>query len=664
MSVGSLKPIVDRTGAESSSFQFVREAYENAREARATKVRIRWEQGASRLRIYRCEIADDGESMTRHQLPAFINKFGGGGKPIGGQHENFGVGLKSSSLPWNHHGILVVARRDDETNLIHLHLDGNENEYGLRQWETEDQKGDIELTEVLTIAVKVDGVWTPTCDRDLEPVKGTRVRDLLDALLHDDHGTVVILCGNDGTENTFLAEGAGGEMGQAGHTEIATFLSRRYWELPTPVVVNEPRSGEIDKWPTSPDEFAQSHINVAGNVVYKIKSRNPLGLGAFLNEGGERGAKKPESKGTVTLSDGTKVHWFLLPEGQTYDGKGAGGVYWNPSVAVKYRGEVYPSGGNQRQRLRDFGISRKPVIERCTLILEPRENNGGPGVYPDSSRSRLLWTGGTYLPWSKWAGDFAGKLPAEIQEALAKATAELGRLDDDDDLNDNQKRRLKALASRLRSSWRRRARSSDKAERVKIVRVSIAGSGSAKRGGGGGGGAGGSGGTRSPRRSTEGDEPRYVDDENGEATPTVEVKKPDQIPECRWLKVTDFDDQHHAARWNEREFVVEANEGCPIYDESIDYWSGQFPSVDQNDIAKAVRKVYGFKLRGVVAHMLTAKRRGTITTDDLDKALSPLSLTTAVAGFIVEDIALAGDIGALAGKQKAKQRSAVNGAHI
>jgi hypothetical protein len=652
MSVGSLKPIVDRTGAESSDFQFIREAYQNACEAEATKIRVRWEQGASRLGIYRFEIADNGRSMNRNELPTFINKFGGGGKPIGDQHENYGVGLKSSTLPWNHHGIFVVARQDDQTNMILLHLDDTANEYGLRQWATEDQQGDMDLTDVLTIAQRIDGKWQPTCDRDWAPVKGTRIRDLLDAFIDERQGTVIVLCGNEGKENTFLATGAGGQMGKAGHTGIATYLSRRYWRLPVPVIVLEPRNGEIKKWPRSPDEFAASHINVAGNSTYKVKSRNPLGLGQFLHEGGERGAKKPEASGIVHLADATKAYWFLLPEGQTYDGKGAGGVYWNPSIAVLYRGELYPSGSAQRQRFREFGICRTNVIDRCTIVLEPPENNGGPGVYPDSSRSRLLWTGGTFLPWSRWAREFASSLPNEIQIALAKATADLGRLTDEEDLNDSQKRRLKALTDRLRSSWRRKARPSDSAERVKIVRVSLAGTSAPAHFNtiGGGGRSNGRASSKNRIARPDGDEERYVEDPDGELLPTVEVKKPDQIPECQWLPVDDFDDQYHAARWNETSFVVEANLGCPIFQESVDYWTTHYPSVDQDDIARSVRKVYGFKLRGVVAHMLTAKRRGAITADDLARALDPLSLTAATAGFIVEDIALAGDIGALAGK--------------
>jgi hypothetical protein len=52
--------------------------------------------------------------------------------------------------------------------------------------------------------------------------------------------------------------------------------------------------------------------------------------------------------------------------------------------------------------------------------------------------------------------------------------------------------------------------------------------------------------------------------------------------------------------------------------------------------------------------MLAAKRRGIITGDDLNEALSPLALTVAAAGFVIEDLALHGDIGALAGRAKAR----------
>jgi hypothetical protein len=103
------------------------------------------------------------------------------------------------------------------------------------------------------------------------------------------------------------------------------------------------------------------------------------------------------------------------------------------------------------------------------------------------------------------------------------------------------------------------------------------------------------------------------------------IKRPDRLPECRWLPASDFDEEHLIARWMPADFVVEANIGCPIIRDSIDYWSAQAPTVDQDDIAAAVRKIYGLKLRTAVAHMLAAKRRGVITAEDLDEALAPLA---------------------------------------
>ena len=672
MSVGSLKPIVDRTGSESSAYQFVREALENAIQASAKAFRIRWEQGASRKSIYRFEAADDGFSMTRQELPSLINKFGGGGKPIGGEHENYGVGLKSSTLPWNHHGILVAARRDDETNLIQLHLDENAGEYGLRQWEVE-ADGEMTLEDVLTIAQKVKGKWRPLLDRDFEVVEGTRVRDLLNAFLNDDQGTVLVLCGNTGQEDTFLSQGAGGVMGQGGPTELATYIAKRYDSLPISVSVIEPRSSDKATWPRSPDEFTAGHINKAKGAAYSVKTRNVLGIGDFLRDGSERGIRKPAHQGVIDLTDGTKAYWFLLPEGEKYENSGVGGVYWSAQVAVRYKNEIYYHGSSNAQRFRDMGIARKSVFERCTILLEPPLNGDTPGVYNDSSRSRLLWTGGNYLPWGRWSSEIAAQLPLPIEEALAKATAQLGHIDDGEELNDAQKKRLNAITRRIQSSWRRKAVPSDRAGRVKLLRVrqigvggsSSSGNGLLERGGGNGagsgggrgrlGGAKGGGGKDSGSHEGDGNDPRYVEDQtNGTELPTVAVGRPDQIPKIEWLPATEFDEQNLIARWNEPGFQVEANLNCPIIRDSIDYWTNQYPRVDAEDIGKAVLRIYGLKLRSSVAHMMTAKKRGTITADDLEKALTPIALTTAAAGFALEDLALAGDIGALDGKARRK----------
>lgn len=678
MSVGRVKPIVDRTGAESSSYQYLREGYKNAEEAGASRFHLGFELGATREGIYRLLMADDGKSMTAQELPSFVNKYGGGGKPIGGHHENFGVGLKSSTLPWNHHGVLVVAQRDGVTNLIQLHLDEDADEYGLRQWIAQDESGVDELVDVLPIAARDDaGRWIPLVDQDLEPVKGTRIRDLLEAFISEDQGTIIILCGNTGTENTYLATGAGGEMAPGPHTGIGTYISKRFGTLKLKVTVTEPRTGDASDWPTSPDDFRSTVLSSATNRGWKTKNRNPIGIGDFLQNGGDRGAKKPKAIGTVTFEDKTRCSWYLLPENDTYDGKGAGGVYWTPTIAVQYGDEIYSWGTSQRDRFRQFGISRTAVIERCTIVLEPPRNNGGPGVYPDSSRSRLLWTGGRDLPWAQWARQFQANMPAEIEQALQDATCALSRLDADEELSDSQKKRLNSVTRRIQSAWRRLWRPKDGVAKQQVVKVRSLGNvgASVAAGGTGGGGGSGGGGQRNPNNSSAkrigrgngdetlaenpagGDEERFVDDPAGQERHMVETPRPDKLPGLDWLPGSEFEDAAMIARFDEVAFKIEANANCPIIRDSLDYWTSENPGLKAEDIDAAVRKVYGLKLRTAVAHMLTAQRRCQITREQLEQVLSPPGLTMAAAGFLVEDTVLAGDIGALEGRRRKNMKA-------
>lgn len=55
-------------------------------------------------------------------------------------------------------------------------------------------------------------------------------------------------------------------------------------------------------------------------------------------------SKEPSSKSQFVKPVDSDVRvcilWFLLPEGDSYDGKGVGGVYWSPTVCVRYKGEL------------------------------------------------------------------------------------------------------------------------------------------------------------------------------------------------------------------------------------------------------------------------------------------------------------------------------------
>jgi hypothetical protein len=105
-------PFIDRYYRETSRLQWVRETAVNAIEAGANRIfyGVEW-QGVVNHDVYRRMIIDDGGGMDDSELERFFGTFGGGGKPIGAAHENFGIGAKTTLLPWNHLGIVVISWR-------------------------------------------------------------------------------------------------------------------------------------------------------------------------------------------------------------------------------------------------------------------------------------------------------------------------------------------------------------------------------------------------------------------------------------------------------------------------------------------------------------------------------------------------------------------------
>src|SRR6186997_184995 len=133
MKTAGTEHVIDRTYREGGTFQWVRETLVNALEAGATRIEngVEWQAVESRS-TYRRVIADNGCGMTGMQLVEFFNTFGGGGKPIGGAHENFGVGSKTSLLPWNKYGMVVISWVDGDASMIWVTCDQETGEYGLK----------------------------------------------------------------------------------------------------------------------------------------------------------------------------------------------------------------------------------------------------------------------------------------------------------------------------------------------------------------------------------------------------------------------------------------------------------------------------------------------------------------------------------------------------
>ena len=330
--------LIERTYREGGAHQWVREVLINAFEAEATRVEfgVEW-QAVEEHGVYRRVIADDGCGMGADELEEFFNTFGGGGKPIGGVHENFGVGSKTSLLPWNKYGMVVVSWVDGEASMIWVQQDQRTGEYGLRVMGAEDPE-----TEEVTL----ETVYAPFYDEehgcDWEAIKPDFI---------DDHGTVIVLLGNDPRDDTILGDPGRDEGDIKG---LSSYLNRRLWEIPSgvDVRVDELRTNDRTKWPRSEEEGhgAQSKTS----YDRRTNSRTILGARHFITypSGTPKGGKLGAS-GTVTLSDRTEVDWFLWegdrPNVQSY---AAIGGY----IAALYKNELYDFTSHL-STYRSFGVS-------------------------------------------------------------------------------------------------------------------------------------------------------------------------------------------------------------------------------------------------------------------------------------------------------------------
>src|SRR5262245_28804819 len=120
------------------NYQWAREFLRNSLEAGATKIEfgIEW-QAVEKEGVYRRVIADDGCGMTREELLRFFSTLGECAKRIGGIHDNFGVGAKIASLPWNPERVIVISYKDGRASMIEIELDPDSAEYELVEFQTE-----------------------------------------------------------------------------------------------------------------------------------------------------------------------------------------------------------------------------------------------------------------------------------------------------------------------------------------------------------------------------------------------------------------------------------------------------------------------------------------------------------------------------------------------
>ena len=615
---------IERTYRESGQFQWVREVLMNSIEAKATRVEfgIEW-QAVENQGVYRRLIADDGCGMRAAELVEFFNTFGGGGKPIGGIHDNFGVGSKTSLLPWNQYGMVVVSWVDGDPSMIWVKRDPETGDYGLK----------LERCITASGIETLDAVYDPYDDQqhgcDWSLVKPEWITD---------HGTVIVLLGNSPSTDT--VEGDPGRS-EADIKGISSFLNRRFWKIPDgmDVYVDELRTSDRSSWPSS-EPIAHGSPDKSGKDR-RTNTRHIEGARFYITYPDARPGihGKIEAQGTVDLRDGTKVSWYLWdgerPKVQSY-------AAISGYIAARYKNELYDIA-THHSTYRSFGISESSVRTRLWLIVRPVvDHDDKRGVYPRTDRSSLLVKGGPNaggpLPWNEWAAEFADNMPAELLQALTDS-----RKGDFGSINDESWR--ERLADRFGSRWR-------------IPRFIAKSNGSTKLDPN----------APPPRKSKRIDEPTEPRIRDAKKAPIHRVGKAGTliagepvsvhggIPTWRTVGAQDVGPGMLAA-WDDRdprypEGVVLINVEHPVMVSVIDHWQSQYADHHAGDISKAVIETYGQVAVSKVAH--SEHLKSILPSHVVEKSLrSEDALTMSLLGLMAEEHLISTRVGGKFSKKRA-----------
>ena len=630
MKTAGTQHIIDRTYRESGTFQWCRESLQNAIQAGATHIEfgLEW-QAVESQGIYRRVIADNGCGMTAEQLVGFFNTFGGGGKPIGGAHDNFGVGSKTSLLPWNSYGMVVVSWVNGDASMIWMKLDPESGEYGLKL-ETCQGDGDV---------ISLEEVYDPYVDEvhgcDWSAIKPDWI---------DDHGTVIVLLGNSPTSDTVAGDPTREESDIKG---ISTYLNRRFWELPegVEVYVDEVRTAERSGWPAN--ELI-AHGPPKPGHDRRTNMRQIMGAKYYIEYAVERfkdGELGPH--GEIILSDRTVVHWYLwLGDRPKIHSYAAISGY----IAALYQNELYDVS-DHHSTYRLFGVVESSIRRKLWLIVEPPfDPEGKTGVYPKTDRNSLLIKGGAAagapLPINDWAGEFADNMPPELMEALRAAHNGQSGTITDESWKDK-------LAEKFGSRW-------------KMLRLILKRGGSVKvtpdltR--------------RSKRISQPPVKPRVPSDSPNLPRPKrpastlvfakeggdhdgERVMVEGGMPGYRFVREGDINPGMLAA-WSpkEPEFPAGAvliNSDHPVLRSVVEHWQSQFADLHSENIAKDVLDVYGQVAVSKIAHSEHLKTLIPATTVEAELR-SPTALTMSLLGLMAEDQLIATRIG---GKYHRKRKT-------
>ena len=594
MSVHNTGFMLDRLGKDCSPLQFLRELTQNSLEAIAEtpegRGEVIWDVDWNRWeltdgKVYKLSCIDTGLGMTGEEMMQYINMLSSS-THVQSHEANYGVGAKVAAATRNHAGLIYLSWRDGVGSMIHLWRDPATGQYGLRQFRHN------------------DGSFS----------HWVQVEDSIKPAQIDDHGTMVILLGNDMDEDTMDAP----KEAASPSRWVARYLNTRYFTFPENITVKA-REG----W-----EYPRSNTDT--NVL-----RTLTGQKGYLD-------KHASSSGIVEL-ESARAHWWVLKDEKALT-QNSGFIASSGHMAAMYQNELYElvTGRAGTARLQLFGVIFG--YNRVVVYVEPR-NGGEHDLVSNTARTHLLMDGEA-LPWADWAAEFREKMPQEISDLMEEVTA--GSTSGSH--RQSIKERLKQIRDLFRISRYRRSRTGDLnvAEERAGGTPRETGATTSRDGSGGGGGRGG----------RAGDIYALFAVDDGD--PGEEVLS-DTDPDTLWVSVEDGtrtppDLEDRAAKYLAEENVILINGDFRGFTDMVDRWFERYSDAPgaRQAVEDTVHEWFEQALVETVLGVQALSGSQEWSVEDIRRASSEEALTAAVMQRYHIDNSIKRVLGARLGSLKEK----------
>ncbi|MFL5846717.1 MAG: hypothetical protein ACJ762_18700 [Solirubrobacteraceae bacterium] len=590
MGVANTGFLIDRIGKDCAPLQFLREITQNSIEAileTGQGGEVVWDVDWNHFEltgVYKLACIDNGIGMTGPEMLTYINHLSSS------THEqsydgNFGVGAKVAAATRNHAGLVYLSYKDGQGWMTHLWRDPDTGQYGVQRTQMKD--GSYQD-------------YAKISDPSVQPPS------------IDEHGTMVVLFGNDIEDDTMTAPPAAA----APSIWIARYLNTRYFRFPKGITVKA-REG-----------WKEPRTNKDVNLL-----RTVIGQEAYLE-------KNSDTSGNVRLSNAT-AHWWILKDGPAIS-QNSGRLASSGHMAALYQDELYEmvTGRAGVARLQMFGVIFGH--NRVVMYVEPDADAGA--LTSNAARTNLILHGES-LPWAEWAAEFRAVMPEEIKHLMEEVTAGSTSQDHKQAI----KERLKAIRDLMRVSRYRPTKTGD-------MNVSHQTAGGKPRtndesttpSGSGGGSTGGRAG---------GIYALFVDDEG---VPGEEVFA-DTDPVVQWISVKDKTRtvellEDRAAKYLADQNILQINADFRVFNDMIDRWCVHYPDVPgaADVVGSTVREWFEQALVETVIGAQSLQGSPFWTIEDIGKLWSEESLTAAVLQRYHIDINVKRTVGSKLGSASPK----------